>query len=157
MSKLWMGIILLFLGVWPHELSADSNEAPPGPQKTEFKSPLLAWWFGEPTPPTKPFELTRDEEQRIDAVLEKWEIATSEIQSFSCRFTRWDYDESFGPKHNEYLISERHGVLKFADQIAASFATIGPSFITAMHMRIRAIRWSTGSPMASRWLISGLK
>jgi TIGR03009 family protein len=112
MSKLWIGV-LLFLGVWPHELSADSKEASPGPQKTEFKSPLLAWWFSEPTPPTKPFELTRDEEQRIDAVLEKWEIATSEIQSFSCRFTRWDYDESFGPKHNEYLISERHGVLKF--------------------------------------------
>jgi hypothetical protein len=73
----------------------------------------LTWLLPKPTPPRAPFVLTLGEQRSIDAILARWEKSSAAVKSFSCRFTRWDYDLTFGPKKYDFLMSERHGVLKF--------------------------------------------
>jgi TIGR03009 family protein len=47
----------------------------------------------------------------MQAILKEWQ--KSAPQQFTCKFTRWDYDTTFGPKNNDYLMTERHGEIKF--------------------------------------------
>ena len=81
----------------------------------------LTWLFGKPDPPGVPFTLGQREQLRVDAILAKWQRSGAAIQSFSCRFTCWDYDRTFGPKQHDFLICERHGVLKFRSPDSALF------------------------------------
>lgn len=53
-----------------------------------------------PTPqPTQPpgFRLTTTEQAYLDQVLDQWEAQSSQINTFSCDFTRLVYDPVFGP------------------------------------------------------------
>ena len=63
--------------------------------------------------PKPPIELSPDEQQRIDQLLDAWEKESNKVESFKCKFTRWDYDRTFGPKDNDFLMAERKGEIKF--------------------------------------------
>jgi TIGR03009 family protein len=66
-----------------------------------------------PPQPKVPFQLTPQEQQRMDQLLFAWERESNKVKLFKCAFTRWDYDKTFGPKQNDFLMSERHGEIKF--------------------------------------------
>lgn len=66
-----------------------------------------------PPQPRVPFQLAPQEQQRIDQMLDMWERESDKVKSFKCKFTRWDYDTTFGPKANDYLMAERYGEIKF--------------------------------------------
>jgi TIGR03009 family protein len=57
--------------------------------------------------------LSPQEQQRVFKLLEAWEQESNKVQSFKCKFTRWDYDKTFGPLKNDFLMSERQGEIKF--------------------------------------------
>lgn len=97
-----VAVILILLGT--HSLS---SAQPFGPS-VEW---LFSWSVGPS--PCVPFTLGRQEQERVDAILMQWERAGTSLNAYSCRFMRWDYDMTFGPKKNDFLLAERHGVLKF--------------------------------------------
>lgn len=43
-----------------------------------------------------PFKLTPKQQADLDKLLASWEEHSSKIDTFKCRFTRWDYDKAFG-------------------------------------------------------------
>lgn len=45
----------------------------------------------------QPFELTPVEQQYLDQVLDRWEVESGKIQTFTCDFTRLVYNNVFGP------------------------------------------------------------
>lgn len=74
-----------------------------------------------PQPPRAPFQLDAQEQQRMNQMLVAWERESDKVKLFKCKFTRWDYDMTFGPKKNDYLMSERHGEIKFRAPDAGTF------------------------------------
>jgi TIGR03009 family protein len=63
--------------------------------------------------PKAPFQLTPEEEQKIDETLKTWEQKSDKISSFKCQFTRWDYDMAFGAPALKGLKSEGKGEIKY--------------------------------------------
>ena len=51
-----------------------------------------------PIGPSKEFQLTADQQKRLDMILNYWEKKTDEIKTFQCKFTRENWDFVFGPK-----------------------------------------------------------
>ena len=47
--------------------------------------------------PPIPFRLTPQQEAHLDRVLNVWQQHSSKVKTFSCEFTRWEYDPVFGP------------------------------------------------------------
>ena len=73
---------------------------------------------GNPPPvrqiaPQAPFTLTPTEQALLDATLAKWEQHSNRISTFTCRFGRWEVNETFGPPEHNYVLSEAHGDIKF--------------------------------------------
>jgi TIGR03009 family protein len=66
-----------------------------------------------PQAPREPFQLTAQELQRMDLILAAWERESDKVKLFKCAFTRWDYDFTWGPKQNDFLMSERHGTIAY--------------------------------------------
>jgi TIGR03009 family protein len=64
-------------------------------------------------PPTAPFQLSQAEQQLLDQVLARWEKQSSRIKTFKCNFGRWDVDQTFGPKQNNYVRSDGKGYIKY--------------------------------------------
>ncbi len=60
-----------------------------------------------------PFQLTPEEEQRTDETLKTWEQKSDKINSFKCRFFRFDYDMAFGDPTKKFLKSEGKGEIKY--------------------------------------------
>jgi TIGR03009 family protein len=66
-----------------------------------------------PAAPKAPFRLNEQQQQRIDQLLVVWEKKSDAVKLFKCKFTRWDYDHTFGPKAKGFLMSQRQGEIKF--------------------------------------------
>ena len=60
-----------------------------------------------------PFKLTAKQQADLDKLLASWEQHSSKIDTFKCRFTRWDYDKTFGSDKNGGLRSEALGEIKY--------------------------------------------
>ena len=77
-----------------------------------------------PQPPKAPFQLNPQEQQRMDQMLVHWERESDKVKLFKCKFTRWDYDKTFGPKEHDFLMSERLGEIKFRAPDAGTFKEV---------------------------------
>lgn len=55
--------------------------------------------------PKPPFVLNAVEQQQVDKILFAWEQRSEGIETFSCKFNRWEYDRNFGPKDEARTIS----------------------------------------------------
>jgi TIGR03009 family protein len=55
---------------------------------------------GQPVPvaPAAPFQLTAEQQQRLDEVLKAWAQHSSGITTFDCKFRRWEYNPAIGPR-----------------------------------------------------------
>jgi len=54
------------------------------------------------------FRLSEIEQQYLDQVLQQWEQRSGKIDTFTCDFTRLEYDPVFGPGVNEATGQKRH-------------------------------------------------
>ncbi len=63
--------------------------------------------------PKAPFTLTPEQQNLLDQVLANWERQSNKVNNYKCTFTRWEVDETFGPKENQYVLSEGKGEIKF--------------------------------------------
>ena len=54
------------------------------------------------------FNLPAVQQQYLDQVLTQWEASSGKIRTFSCDFTRFEYDPVFGPGVNEETNQQRH-------------------------------------------------
>ncbi|MCE9544080.1 MAG: TIGR03009 domain-containing protein [Planctomycetia bacterium] len=77
-------------------------------------------------PATAPFELTPEQADYLDRVLEAWEAHTSKISTFSCKFTRWDYIPGFvpGEANKDRPALENDGLLKYSAPDKGNFEIV---------------------------------
>ncbi len=61
--------------------------------------------------PPVPFRLTPQQEAYLDRVLNVWQQHSEKVKTFSCEFTRWEYDPVFGPPNAPRFIDE--GEIKY--------------------------------------------
>jgi TIGR03009 family protein len=62
-----------------------------------------------------PFQLTQQEEAYLDRVLNTWQTETEKIKTFTCKFTRWNYNPAFEhPQYKNMPIAVNDGELKYA-------------------------------------------
>jgi TIGR03009 family protein len=66
-----------------------------------------------PVAPAEPFVLTAEQQRLLDQILQKWEQESDSVNIFSCRFYRWEVNETFGPPENNFQISEASGDIKY--------------------------------------------
>jgi TIGR03009 family protein len=45
-----------------------------------------------------PFQLTPDQQKAVDQILSFWELYSSRVKRYRCKFTRWEYDSIYGPR-----------------------------------------------------------
>ncbi len=66
-----------------------------------------------PVAPQVPFTLTPAEQALIDQILRKWEQQSDRVGTFTCKFSRWEVNETFGPAQFKHVLSEAQGEIKF--------------------------------------------
>lgn len=66
-----------------------------------------------PPQPRAPFELTPAQVNFIDNVLDMWEKKSAQVNTFTCKFIRWEYDPVFAAKAKDNLRSEGRGEIKY--------------------------------------------
>ncbi len=76
----------------------------------------------QPLPP--PFALTSQQQAEIDQVLRQWEQGAADVKLFEWSFTRWEYDQVFGPVNKAEWIDE--GAMKYAPPKTWSYRVEGP-------------------------------
>lgn len=67
-----------------------------------------------PLAPQEPFVLTPEQQRLLDQILLKWEKESDTVTRFSCRFWRWEVNETFGPPEKDYQVSEAVGEIKYS-------------------------------------------
>lgn len=60
--------------------------------------------------PRAPWQLTAEQQQRLNLILDHWEKVSGQVKTYSCRFRRWRYDTFV--KEHAHLISD--GVIRYA-------------------------------------------
>lgn len=64
-------------------------------------------------PVAPPFPaLTVQQQERLGVLLDYWEKKSSEVKTYKCRFTRYEYNPAFGPPTDPYIVDE--GSIRFA-------------------------------------------
>ncbi|REK12758.1 MAG: TIGR03009 domain-containing protein [Planctomycetota bacterium] len=66
-----------------------------------------------PQPRNPNFQLTPAQLQLLDQVLQRWEQESNRINTFKCNFGYWEVDKQFGPKQNNYILSDGKGYIKY--------------------------------------------
>ena len=69
-----------------------------------------------------PFQLTPQEKAHVDQVLAAWEKHTQKIKTFTCNFTRWNYDPAFAhPQYKDQPIVVNEGEIRYATPDKGTF------------------------------------
>lgn len=79
-----------------------------------------------PQPPEWVGKLTPAEQKWINDVLGYWEARSNKIKTFECKFKRWDYEPTFGPKDEQGRPKNEpktyaEGVIKYAEPDKGAF------------------------------------
>jgi TIGR03009 family protein len=103
------------------------SDPPAGGGKTLARGAAAApGQAGAPAPapagPRPPFTITESQQKLLDQILIKWEKQSDKVKTFTCNFTRWEYDPTFGPKAYEYQKTEGEGQIKYASPDRGEFA-----------------------------------
>ncbi len=96
----------------------DGRRAGPGSQPARKQAqggahrPMAFGGIPQPRKPRDPFQLTAEQRAVVELVLRRWEEKQKGIKTFSCEFTLWEYDGTFGDGINPK--SENNGRLYYA-------------------------------------------
>lgn len=63
--------------------------------------------------PPKGFDLTEGQQKLLDQILLKWEAQSDKVKTYSCTFTRWEYDQVYGNPADKMKKSEGTGKIRF--------------------------------------------
>lgn len=63
--------------------------------------------------PQAPFTLTAAQQKLLDEILLKWEKQSDKVKTFSCSFTRWEYDKAYGNPVDDFKKSQGEGIIRF--------------------------------------------
>ncbi len=66
-------------------------------------------------------QLTPEEAERLDQLLTFWETQSSKVNTYSCKFTRYEYDHVFGPKDPRIAKSKSVGIIRYASPDKGEF------------------------------------
>lgn len=140
---------LLLLVGWIGQVAAQQPQAPaarrnappavaspavatPSPQQTSPQQPATQLQ----TAPTKtadqpepndaatarqPFQLDEGQQKRLDELLTWWESKSGKVNTYSCGFTRYEYDHVFGPKDPRYAKTKSEGIIRYASPDKGEF------------------------------------
>jgi TIGR03009 family protein len=78
-----------------------------------------------------PFQLTANEQKRMDQILGFWEVRSSKVKTYQCKFTRWEYDPVFGPPNPRHAKTVSHGAIKYAAPDKGMFQVTAAGQFTA--------------------------
>ncbi len=116
--------------------AASQTTAPPRPAPPDRSA-------DQPLPP--PFQLTAQEQEELDRLLDRWQQWNAHVKTFDCRFKRWTYDTVFGPTGQPKWVDS--GIIKYA----------GPDH--ALFRLERAIKDGKEAPIedfrAEHWMFDG--
>lgn len=78
----------------------------PGPGQQAAAQPVMV--------KAAPFRLTPTQQQRVDQILTFWEHRSSKVQTYTTKFTRFEYDPVFGPKDSRIAKSRGGGIIRYS-------------------------------------------
>jgi TIGR03009 family protein len=84
---------------------ADGTFSPNGQGGSAPPTPAIP--AGPPFP-----ALTVQQRERLGVLLNHWEQHSSAVKTYKCRFTRYEYNPTFGPPQDPYIIDE--GTIRYA-------------------------------------------
>ncbi len=67
-----------------------------------------------------PFQLSESQQRLLEQILAKWEQQSEKVKTFTCRFSRWEYDPTWGPEKLDYRTSDATGYIMYSAPIGAS-------------------------------------
>jgi TIGR03009 family protein len=102
-------------GQSPQSGNQPLNQPRPTPARTTINQPQA------PRPP-QGFELTADQQKWVDQVLGYWEHRSSQVSTFTCRFSRWEYNPHF-VQDPKTPWTEATGEIKYAKPDKALYRT----------------------------------
>ncbi len=89
-------------------LLAQNSRPPVGPNQPVMpRVPVLKRRAPQQQGPRAPFQLTPQEQDYLNRVLQAWEERGRRVRDFTCKFVRWEYQVGFGqnnpnkPKHTD--------------------------------------------------------
>lgn len=117
---------------------------PQGPALRRLPDPQEPPTAPQP-PPSTPFPLTPQQEEALDRVLNTWEQRSAQVRSFTCKFTRWEFDPVFGSASQAAYIDQ--GEIAYRAPDKGMFRVL----YTAKDGKMVAI----GSDRAEHWVCDG--
>ncbi|MDX1963042.1 MAG: hypothetical protein SFX18_07805 [Pirellulales bacterium] len=77
----------------------------------------------------QPFQLTPQQFQELEQILDAWEKTSAQVKTFQCDFTRWEYDPVWGPAQGPK--TECAGKLKYQAPDKGLFQIVTPKIFDA--------------------------
>jgi TIGR03009 family protein len=77
-----------------------------GPSQPVPLSPPTAQQQPAPTPQPAPVQLSPQQQANLDWVLSAWQQRSTNVKTFECSFTRWEYDPVFGDPTKPSFVDE---------------------------------------------------
>lgn len=83
---------------------------------TAAQNPATATAHQRPFPPLKP-----DEQQHLDQLLAYWQQRSAKVKTYSCKFVRWEYDMTFGPRNPNIARTQAEGIIRYSSPDKGEF------------------------------------
>lgn len=90
--------------------------SPPASDQTDVKR--------QPPSDGNPLRLTPAELKRLDQLLSYWESRSGKVKTFSCDFTRYEYDHVFGPQDPRVPKTKCEGIIRYASPDKGEFKVV---------------------------------
>ncbi|HEX4131040.1 MAG TPA: TIGR03009 domain-containing protein [Pirellulales bacterium] len=113
LRHVWFVGALVIAAALPAKRQACAQPLAPGQTIVPYAPQAPQAPIGPPLPPQAPFVLTPQEQANLDLLLRAWEHHSGLIQTFSCEFTKHEYDAVWVEKP-PFRKSKSEGELKFA-------------------------------------------
>lgn len=138
------------------DLSAAADEAQPSGATGQVADNEVHDAQGGQTA-TPPFEaLSPAQQQRIDGLLAYWEQKSSEVKTYSCKFTRFEYDSVFGPQNPRWHKTQSKGLIRFSAPDKGEFHVTHVGHFQPPAQEGEAPTWPmTVSNEAEHWICDG--
>jgi TIGR03009 family protein len=88
------------------------NDAAPRTAYGPRRGPAPATAY-QPPAPREPFKLAPAEQNAVDQLLKYWEQFSGRVQRYRCKFTRWEYDSSFGSSDRDTARTRSEGEIRY--------------------------------------------
>jgi TIGR03009 family protein len=113
----WLGACLLTIATFVVSVEGQTPAPagqPMGPRQAKRSPAPRASGAAPRSFSHAPFRLTAQQQDHLDRVLKYWEYKSSQVKTYQCRFTRYEYDVVFGPKDPSVAKAISDGTIRYA-------------------------------------------